>query len=100
MALLTTDTAPRWTSRQTRRSLFALGALAFAVTVLLAGAIVDDLAAARNDARSARLGQFGDGLRESYALMREMQTSARGYLLTGDQSFLQQYTDRARELST
>ena len=100
MALLTTDTVPRWTSRQTRRSLFALGALAFTVTVLLAAAIVDDLAAARNDARSARLGEFDDGLREGYALLREMQTSTRGYLLTGDQSFLQQYTDRARELST
>ena len=83
---------PRWTSRQTRRNLVVLALAAVLVALLLAAAIVNDRARAANRERTRDVALFAVYLRDIYGLHRDMQTGMRGYLVTGDETFLQPYT--------
>ncbi len=91
MSRLPTENVPTWTNRQTRRSLALLALAALLVVGLLAGSIVNDLARANNRNRMRDAELFAVSLREVYGLLDDMQSSARGFLLTGDQAFIELY---------
>ena len=86
-----TEAVPHWTDRRTRRSLVLLGLAGLLVIVLLAGAVVNDRQRADNRDQTRDINLFALALRDVYGLLSDLQSSARGYLITGDQSFLELY---------
>ncbi len=92
------SSVPHWTSRQTRRSLALLIVAGVVVGILFVIAIVADRARVANLAQTRDLARFGTVLRETHGLLRSMQSSARGYLLTGDEGLLDAFAWGEREL--
>ena len=95
----------RWSARRTRRNITLLGLAALLVLTLLGLAFTVDRLRAGNRVRLERVNLAQVEQSRFFGLLRDMETSLRGYLLAGDEAFLtpyddavSQYTDVAAEL--
>src|SRR3954447_3295117 len=91
MLQLPIDNAPHWTSRQTRHRLLGLGLAGALVVVLLGGVLWVNRLRAINRDNARLLNTFSVSLRDISGVLRDMQASLRGYLLTGDETILDGY---------
>ncbi len=83
--------ALNWNPQRTRRNIQGLLTTAVLIAVLLVGLFVLDLARVQNRTAMLQIGRYQLGLSQVGALLRDMETAQRGFLLTGDDSFLDPY---------
>ncbi len=92
--------AIRWTDRQTRRNTVLLAIAAVIVMLLLIASLTVDRLRVANRITFEHTDDLQFAVDDGFGFLRDMQTAKRGFLLAGDEAFLDPYHRALREYPT